>query len=90
MKNLILTIGILIATATTNIYGQVITVDVVDTKLLMFNKGEDYIDFLYTNAIMGGIDTKKECTYVFDIENSLELKKHMYLVQIFVSAEYIV
>tara|TARA_B100000575_G_C23076908_1_gene620339 strand:+ start:171 stop:626 length:456 start_codon:yes stop_codon:yes gene_type:complete len=70
MKNLILTIGILIATATTNIYGQVITVDVVDTKLLMFNKGEDYIDFLYTNAIMGGIDTKKECTYVFDIENN--------------------
>jgi len=43
MKNLILTIGILIATATTNIYGQVITVDVVDTKLLMFDKGEDYI-----------------------------------------------
>jgi hypothetical protein len=70
MKNLILTIGILITTVITpKVYGQVITVDVVDTKLLMFDKSDDYINYLSTHAIIGGIYTEKECTYVFDIKN---------------------
>ena len=70
MKNLSLILGILIATVITpKVYGQVIIIDVVDTKLLMFDKGDDYLNILSTQAIIGGIDTKKECTYVFDIKN---------------------
>ena len=70
MKKIILTIGILIITVlTSKVCGQVITIDVVNTKLLMFDKGEDYLDFLSTNVIIGGVDTKKQCTYIFDIKN---------------------
>ena len=60
MKNLSLILGILIATVITpKVYGQVIIIDVVDTKLLMFDKGDDYLNILSTQAIIGGIDTKK-------------------------------
>ena len=72
MKKIILIIGILIGIFIgSKVYGQVITVEVVDTKKLIFDKSEDYISFLYdpTNAIVGGIDVYKECKYVFDIEN---------------------
>ena len=35
----------------------------------MFEKGEDYQEYLYTHAIIGGVYTEKECKYVFDINN---------------------
>ena len=72
IKKLILIIGILNGIVlSSKVYGQVITVDLVDTKKLLFEKGEDYISFLCdpTNAIAGGIDVYKDCKYVFDIEN---------------------
>ncbi|MDG2226653.1 MAG: hypothetical protein P8L20_02865 [Flavobacteriales bacterium] len=54
-----------------NTIGQIITVKVDGTKRLLFEKNEDYFDFIYgqSNIIIGGIDINKECLYVFDIKN---------------------
>ena len=72
MKKTIVLIVILIeALLGSIVYGQVITIEIVDTKKLIFDKREDYISFLNdpANAIIGGIDISKECIYVFDIQN---------------------
>ena len=45
--------------------GQIITVKVDGTKTLLFERDEDYFDFIYSqlNIIIGGIDIDKECLY---------------------------
>ena len=35
----------------------------------MFEKNENYIDFIKENIIIGGIFIEKKCKYVFDLKN---------------------
>ena len=63
MKIKIFIISILISS---NTIGQIITVKVDGTKRLLFERNEDYFDFIYSqsNIIIGGIDIDKECLYL--------------------------
>ena len=63
MKNLILTIGILIAAVTTsNVYGQVITVDSLDTKSPMLDKSEDSLEVKVEQAFAKSIKELSTCS----------------------------
>ena len=63
MKNLILTIGILIATATTsNVYGQVITVDSLDTKSPILDKSGDSLEVKVDQALVQSIKELSTCS----------------------------
>ena len=63
MKNLILTIGILISTATTSsVYGQVITVDSLDTKPPMLDKSGDSLEVKVDQALVQSIKELSTCS----------------------------
>ena len=63
MKNIILTIGILITAATTsNIYGQVITVDSLDTKSPMLDNSEDSLQVKVEQALVKSIKELSTCS----------------------------
>ena len=63
MKNLILTTGILIATATTsNVYGQVITVDSLDTKSPISDKSGDSLEVKVGQALVQSIKELSTCS----------------------------